>query len=339
MSRTVRVVLSIAATACLGISVLAQTPVALRLATFAPANTTWHKALLEMGAAAEKATAGRVTLRIFAGGTQGPEASVISLMRVGQLNAALLMPGGLASIDPSAGVLSLPFFMTSDAEFEHLLDTVGPEISKRLEAKGFHLLSWGSAGWVQIFSKQEIRTLEQLKKAKLYTTSGDDSMVRWYRSNGFSPQPLSEREIVTQLRLPTGMIDAVPSPPYGAVALQFSSATPFMLDLRVAPLVGATIVTKASWDRLSPADQAAVTAAALAMQKRVMADVPRTDADSVAAMQKRGLKVVTLDPAARAEFDAAAAKLVPTMRGTIVPGDIYDLAVKARDSFRQSRPR
>jgi TRAP-type C4-dicarboxylate transport system substrate-binding protein len=325
--------------ALLALPLNAQTALELRLATFAPANTTWHRALIDLGSSAEKSTDGRVRLRVFAGGTQGPESSVISLMRVGQLNSALLMPGGLALIDQSANVLGLPFFIRTDAELDHLLNTVGPEVAKRLNAKGFHLLNWGSAGWVQIFSKKEIRTLDDLKKVKLYTTAGDDEMVRWYRSNGFLPQPLSEREIVPQLRLPNGMIDAVPSPPYGAVALQFSSATPFMLDLRIAPLVGATVVTKAAWDRLSPADQAAVTSAARAMQQRVMADVPKTDAESVAAMQKRGLKVVTLDAKARAEFDAAAARLVPTLRGSIVPGDIYDLAVKERDAFRQSRPR
>lgn len=255
MFRSASIILSIAASAALTLQVTAQTALELRLATFAPANTTWHRALVDLGVGVEKATSGRVKLRVFAGGTQGPETSVISLMRVGQLNSALLMPGGLALIDPSVNVLGLPFFISDDAELAHLLDKIGPEIAKRFEAKGFHLLSWGSAGWVQIFSKKEIRTLDDLKKAKLYTTSGDDAMVRWYRSNGFSPQPLSEREIATQLRLPTGMIDAVPSPPYGAVALQFSSATPFMLDLRVGPLVGATVVTKTAWDRLSPTDQ------------------------------------------------------------------------------------
>jgi TRAP-type transport system periplasmic protein len=321
-------------------STRAQTPAfELKLATFAPANTTWYKALVEMGASAEKSTAGRVKLRVFPNGTQGPEASVVTMMRAGILNSALLMPAGLAQIDPSANVLGLPFFLRSDAELQNLLDKVGPEIAKRMEAKGFHLLCWGSAGWVQVFSKNEIRSLDQLKKAKLFTSAGDDAMVRWYTANGFTPRALSEKEIVAQLRLPNGMIDAVPSPPYGAVALQFSSATPFMLDLRVAPLVGATVVTKAAWDRVPPADQAAITSAAQAMQKRVMADVPTTDAESVAAMQKRGLKVVTLDAAARAEFDAAAAKLLPTMKGAIVPADMYDLALKERDAFRQSRPR
>jgi TRAP-type C4-dicarboxylate transport system substrate-binding protein len=339
MFRLTRLSVTVVIAAAFAVPLLAQAPVELKLATFAPANTTWHKGLVEMGASVEKATSGRVRMRVFANGTQGPETTVVSLMRVGQLNSALLMPAGLAQIDPSVNVLAMPFFLKNDAELQNMLDKVGPEIARRLDAKGFHLLNWGSAGWIQIFSKREIRTLDDLKRAKLFTSQGDEAMVRWYNSNGFHPQALSEKEIVAQLKLPTGMIDAVPSPAYGAVALQFHTATPFMLDLSVAPLVGATVVTNSVWNRLSDPDKAAVTAAAQAMQKRVMAEVPATDRDSVAAMQKRGLKVVTLDAAGRAAFEAAAAKMTPSMRGAIVPADVFDMAVRERDAFRKTKPR
>ncbi len=314
----------------------AQAPVQIKLATFAPANTTWHRALLEMGATVRKATSGRITMKVFDSGSQGPEATVVTLMRIGQLNAALLMPAGLAQIDPSVGVFGMPFFLQNDAELQNLIDTIGPEIARRIDAKGFHLLNWGSAGWVEIFSKQPVHTLADLKQAKLFTSQGDDAMVRWYSDHGFHPQALSEKEIVTQLQLPRGMIDAVPSPPYGALALQFYNATPYMLDLRVAPLVGATIVTKQVWNKLSADDRTALTSAAAAMQTRVMTAVPKLDADSITAMQKAGLTVVTLAPAAHADFEHAATTLTPTLRGTIVPADIYDMAVKARDAFRQS---
>jgi TRAP-type C4-dicarboxylate transport system substrate-binding protein len=334
MFRFTRLLATAAAALLLSTPLLGQAPIELKLATFAPANTTWHRALLEMDASIRKTTGDRVRLRVFANGTQGPEATVVTLMRVGQLNAALLMPGGLAQIDPSINVFSMPFFIKDDAELKYMLETIGPEVARRFDAKGFHLLNWGSAGWVQVFSKQQIRTLDDVKRAKLFTSQGDDAMVRWYTSHGFHPQALSEKEIVAQLRLPTGMIDAVPSPPYGAVALQFHTATPFMLNLSVAPLVGATVVSKTIWNRLSEADRAAVGAAAAAMQTRVMAEVPKNDAESIAAMQKRGLTVTTLDAAARAQFDQAAAQLVPSMKGTIVPADMYDMAVKARDAFR-----
>jgi TRAP-type transport system periplasmic protein len=297
-----RVLATIAIAALFSIPTLAQAPLRLKLATFAPAGTTWHKALLELKSSVEKSTTGRVAIDIFAGGTQGPEATVVTLMRVGQLNSALLMNAGLAQIDPSVNVFAMPFFVQNDAEFQHLLDTIGPEVAKRMDAKGFQLINWGSAGWVQVFSKKEIRTIDDLKRAKLFTSQGDDAMVRWYSDNGFHPQALSEKEIVPQLRLPNGMIDAVPSPPYGAVALQFFTATPYMLEVSVAPLVGATVVSKATWNKLSAEDKATVLTAASAMQKRVMADVARVDAEAVAAMKKAKLNVTTLDPKARAEF-------------------------------------
>jgi TRAP-type C4-dicarboxylate transport system substrate-binding protein len=334
MSIRRRTFITMATAAALVASIGAQAPTRLKLATFAPANTSWHRALLEMKAAVEKTTSGRVGIDIFANGTQGTETTVVTYLRVGQLQAALLMPAGLAQIDPSVNVFGMPFFAKDDAELKHLIDTLGPEVAKRLDAKGFQLLNWGSAGWVQIFSKRQIRTLDELKKAKLFTSGGDDTMVRWYTENGFQPQALSEKEIVTQLRLPAGMIDAVPSPPYGALALQFYSATPFMLDLSVAPLVGATVVSKAAWNRLSADDKAAVMTAASAMQTRVLADVARVDAESVAAMKKAKLTVTTLDPKAKAEFEKAAAALVPSMRGRIVPADMYDMAIKARDAYR-----
>lgn len=334
MLRLTRAVVTMAAALVVVATTSAQAPVRLKLATFAPANTSWHRALVEMKAASEKGTAGRVAIDIFAGGTQGPEATVVTYLRVGQLQAALLMPAGLAQIDPSVNVFALPFFVKDDAELKYLLDTVGPEVARRLDAKGFQLLNWGSAGWVQVFSKQPIRTLDELKRAKLYTSQGDEAMVRWYSDNGFHPQALSEKEIVAQLRLPSGIIDAVPSPPYGALALQFYTATPYMLDINVAPLVGATVVAKAAWNRLSADDKNAVMAAAASMQTRVLADVAKVDADSVAAMKKAKLNVITLDAKAKGEFEKAAAALAPSLRGRIVPADIYDMAVKARDTYR-----
>jgi TRAP-type transport system periplasmic protein len=336
MSASRQVLVTMAAAVLLTLPAAAQAPVRMKLATFAPTNTTWHRALEEMKATVLRTTSGRVTIDVYPGGTQGPEKTVISLMQVGQLQSALLMAPGLSEIDPSVNVFEMPFFIQTDAELADLFQTIGPEVSRRLEAKGFHLLNWGSAGWVQVFSKQPIHTLDELKQVKLYTSQGDDAMVRWYNENGFHPQALSEKEIVAQLRLPRGMIDAVPSPPYGALALQFYTATPYMLDLRVAPLVGATVVSTATWSKISEADRQAVTTAAQAMQTRVLTDVPKLDADSVAAMQKAKLTVITLDPAARAQFEKAASQLVPTLRDRIVPGDIYDMAMKARDAFRTS---
>ena len=47
--------------------------------------------------------------------------------------------------------------------------------------------------------------------------------------------------------------------------------------------------------------------------------------------------VVEFDDAARASFRAVADGLTATWRGTIIPADVYDLALRERNAFRASR--
>ncbi len=169
----------------------------IRLATVVPANSSWHKALLDMGAAWTKDTGGRVTLRVYDGGSQGDERTVIRLMRPGvdQLQASLLMVSGLGEIDEAFNVFGMPFFFQTDEEAIYVRNKLMPSFEKRVEAKGFKLLAWGSGGWVQLFSKMPVRTLDEVKKAKLYTSQGDEKMVQWYKANGFNPVALSSNDI------------------------------------------------------------------------------------------------------------------------------------------------
>ena len=329
----------VALAAAIGVTVIGQSTTNIRMATQAPVNSTWHKALLDMGAEWTAKTGGRVKLTVHAGGTQGDEPSTIRLMRpaVDQLQGNLLMAAGLSQIDESFNVLGMPFFFQSDEEATHVQQKLAPALEKRLEAKGFHLLAWGSGGWIQLFSKQPLKTLDDVKKAKLFTSNGDDRMVQWYKSNGFNPVPLSATDIFAQLQ--TGTIDATPTPPYPALVFQFFRTAKYMLDVRVGPLLGALVLTNTAWNKISPADRTILTESAKAFEKRIMVDAPKQDADSVATMKTRGLVVTTLDPKAAGEFRAAAEKLAVTMRGNMVPADIYDLAVQERDAFRKTKGR
>jgi len=318
-------------------TLFAQSP--LKLATQAPVNSSWHKALLDMGAEWEAKTAGRVKLTVYAGGTQGSEEAVLRMMRPGvdQIQSGLLMLPGLSSIDDAFSVFGIPFFFESDGEGQYVLEKLTPVLEKRLEAKGFKLLSWGSAGWVQLFSKKPLLTLADIKAAKLFTSQGDDRMVQWYKANGFHPVALNANDIPAQLKLSTGMIDAAPTPPYPALLLQVFRDAKYMLDVRVAPLYGALVITTEAWNRLSAADKQVVQASAKNAEKRLLGEAPKLDADSIAQMKSRGLTVNTPDAKTMAAFRAEAERLVTTMRDTLVPGDIFDLARRERDTFRKTQ--
>jgi TRAP-type C4-dicarboxylate transport system substrate-binding protein len=310
-----------------------------KLATLAPANTTWHKALLDMGNTWSKDTNARVTLTVYPGGTQGDEATTVRKMRAGidTLQASFMSVAGLAELDEGFNVFSMPFFLESDEEELAVEKKLTPLLDQKLQAKGFHLLSWGTGGWIQVFSKKPLRTLGDLKAAKLFTTKGSDKWLQWYVTNGFHPVALLPADIPAQLKLNPGLIDTTPNPPYLALSLQIFRDAKYMLDVHIAPLTGALIMSTAAWNKISPEDRVKVMAGAQALEKRVRAEAPIQDADSVKVMTERGMQVTKLDPKSAAEFRAAANQLQTTMRGVMVPNDVYDQAVEARDAYRKSK--
>jgi TRAP-type C4-dicarboxylate transport system substrate-binding protein len=315
----------------------AGAPENVKLSTLVPAGTSWHKALLDMGNAWNKDTAGRVTLTVFAGGQQGDEATAIKKMRTDILQASFLSNVGLADLDEAFNVFSMPFFIETPDEEAAVEKKLTPVLEQRLNAKGFHLLCWGSAGWLQVFSKKPLKSLADVKNAKLYTTKGNDKWYQWYVNNGFHPVPLLPADVPTQLKLGTGLIDTAPYPPYLAMTLRVFDDAKYMLDLKIAPLTGALLISSASWNRISAEDRAKIMADAQALETRVRGEAPAQDAESVKVMSSRGLQVTTLDPKALGEFRAAASQLVSTMRGSMVPAEIYDLAVQERDAVRKSK--
>ena len=317
------------------LDVTAQAPVNIRLATLAPDNSPWTSALRSMGTSWEKTTERRVRLTVYAG-TIPSESSAIARMAVDGLQAATLMVAGLAEIDEAFNVFGIPFFFESDAELAYVQQKLTPLIRERLRTKRYHLINWGNAGWIQLFSKKPIRTLEDVKQAKLYTTEGNPGMVQWYTGHGFHAVPLSAGEIPKQLTLPTGAINAAPMPPVYAVALQIFKDAPHMLDIRLAPLVGATVMTATAWERISPDDRLKMLSAAAAMEQQINAQAPALDAKSVAAMKAAGLQVVTLDAKATAEFLSAAESLGVSQRGAMIPAEVYDLAARERAAFRKA---
>jgi TRAP-type C4-dicarboxylate transport system substrate-binding protein len=316
----------------LGVPLPAQKP-PLKLASVVPENSIWDKNLKQMASEWNDATAGRVSLTVFAGGSQGDESTVLRKMRVDALQAASLTVIGLGTIDSSFNVFDIPFFFESYDELNAVTDALTPVLSKRLEAKGFIFTNWGHGGWTQVFTKRAVQTVDDLKKIKLYTSAGNDRMVQWFKTNGFEPRAMAMTDIMTGLT--TGMIEGLPTTPLAAMLFQWYRQTPFMLDIGLAPVVGATVLTRKAWNGISEADRPKVLAAAEAVQKRLEADVPKQDAAAVTAMSARGLTVTKATSADwRRELDA----LAKTMRGEMVPQDIFDQALKARDAYRKQHP-
>ena len=310
-----------------------QAPIVIKLATFVPDGSVWHKAMREMGAEWQEQTQGRVQLRVYPGGVAGDEPDYVRKMRIGQIQAAAITTAGLCQIDNSFQVFGIPMFFDNYPELYAVLDKMTPTFKQRLEAKGFVLLCWGHGGWVYFFTKNEARTVADIKKVKMFAMAGDDRWVQLWRGNGYTPVALAPSDMLTALQ--TGMIDGTPTTPLLALTLQWYHHVPHMVGIGMAPLVGGLVITKQTWAKISPADQAKVLAACEKLEKKLATGVPQQDTTAVEEMKKRGLMINTVPPAAVAEWRAAAEEFAKGMRGTLIPPEILDMATKERDAYRQ----
>ncbi|MBK5260356.1 MAG: TRAP transporter substrate-binding protein DctP [Thermoanaerobaculia bacterium] len=310
---------------------LAQAQVKLKLGTVAPKDSSFHKILSGMGS--EWSSRG-VELKIFAGGARGGEADMVSLMRNGALDAGLLTAVGLSEIDTSVEALqSIPLLFRSLDEVDHVGANLRPRLEKRLREKGFVVLFWADAGWVRFFSKFPITRPDDLRRAKVFTWAGDLESMKLYRSSGFHPVPLETNDILPSLQ--TGMIDAVPLPPYVALTSQVFVHAPNMLQLDWAPLVGALVVTEKSWNRLAPDVQRDLARFAAAAGRQMKARNRAESDQAVEKMKLRGLKVTRLSPQIEAEWRTLVEKTYPVLRGSKIPADLFDEVVRLLAGFRR----
>jgi TRAP-type C4-dicarboxylate transport system substrate-binding protein len=319
----------------LAASTLAGDNISIKLATLAPDGSPWHKVLEEMGGEWRERTGGRVTLRLYPGGVAGDDPDMVRKIRIGQLHASSLTVAGLADIDPAFMVFNVPLFFDSDEEFRHVLEGLAEELSARLESKGFKMLHWGHGGWVHLFSKQPVRSVEDLKKVKMFSWAGDDRLFQVWKGAGFRPVALAATDILTGLQ--TGLIDGLPTTPLAALSLQWFRHTDYMLEPGIAPLVGATVISLKAWNRISEADRAILLDSARRMEERLMVEIPRKDIEAIGEMQKRGLELISVDSEELlSEWRAIAESLAGEMKSGIVPEEIFEAALRLRDEFRNN---
>jgi TRAP-type C4-dicarboxylate transport system substrate-binding protein len=316
------------------IQLAAQQKTILRLGTLAPRDTSYHHILQEMGTAWERQTNGNVTLKIYPDGTMGGEAAMVQRMRVGQLQVAMLTVSGLSEIDPSIAALQkMPLLYRSLEEAEYVRNKLRPDLERHLADKGFIVLFWADAGWVRFYSKEPALRPDDFKRMKIMVTAGDNSQVEIMKKLGMHPVSLEWSDTLTGLQ--TGLVDTVATIPFHALAGQFYLVTHNMLEVNWVPLVGATVMTKKSWDALPEETRNAMRAAAQQAGQKIQARSRQENDEAVAAMQKHGLEVHTITPELADVWARFGETIKPEVRGAIVPAEMFDRVEQLVGEYRK----
>lgn len=296
--------------------------VEIKLATILPKDTSGYQRLMEVRDAWRKTSGETVKITVYPGWSDG-ETQLVKKMRAGQLQGALVSSVGLAQIDRSVTCLQLmPLQFRTWSEVDYVREKIRGDLEARLRKAGFEVLFWADAGWVRFFSKDPAVRPDDLKPMKLFVWTGDPQQLSILRGLGYHPVGLETEQIVPSLT--TGMINAVPAPPFLANALQYNKFTGHMIDLEWVPIVGAAVVRSDTWEKIAPDTRETLLKIAAPIAEQLRRSARAEDLSAIAAMKKRGLVVHSPTPEVVAEWRSLAQHVLPQIRGTMVPAELFD---------------
>ncbi len=328
-----RMVVGAASLAALSVPGICAAQTRIKLGTLLPRDTSQYQALERMSQDWRAKTGGAVTLTIYPGGVMGTEEESIQKMRIGQLQAVTLSASGLADIDPYIGAVEkVPMLFRSMEEAEYIRGKIAPQLESRLAQKGYVVLFWADAGWIQVFSRRPIVHPSDLRGTRLLTTPGDPDEAELIRSLGIVPVERSWGDALVGLQ--TGAVDTIVTTPFLCLAGQFYRSANYYLALNYVPLAGATVMSKKAWDALTPEQRQAMTEAASKAGREIQNSSRAENATSIAAMKNLRLQVQDMTPEMEAEWRSYFEAVYPKVRGKLVPGDILDQVQKDLAQYR-----
>ncbi len=309
--------------------------VEIKLATILPAGTAQHFVLKKLDEDWRRASGETVRFRLIDGQSDG-EGGIVRKMNANVYHAAMMSAVGLSEIEEAVAALQkMPLVFRNWEEVDFVRERVHKKLEAKLAAKGYVVLFWGDAGWVNFFSKQKGLVPQDFKKMKMFTWAGDNAAVELMKQMGYNPIALETADILSGFS--TGMIQMAPIPPLFALGAQINTVTEHLLEVNWAPIVGATVIKKQTWDKVPPEMQQKLLPLAAEAGKRMRTEGRKAHDEAVASMKKRGLNVHAVPPDLRREWDQLAAELAPRVRGKIVSAPIFDEVQQLLKEFRAAQ--
>jgi TRAP-type C4-dicarboxylate transport system substrate-binding protein len=334
MKKNIALLILVVFSLLLTIEVFAQNrPVQVRLASFMPQNSDWGRTLDRMASEWAKATNNRVTVRVIHNGVEGGEAKTLSSMNMNNIQAALFTSFGLLYICPSVMTLSAPFLIRSEPELDLVLKDARPLLDAQVSKTNFVVLAWSKGGWVNIFSKEPVVMPDDLRRLKMASNPDDAKLNAAFKAMGFN---LVDAEI-TDLgqKIASNMINAFYQTPASVAPLGLYKQLNNMMDAPIAPFLGAIVINKVTWNKISAADQGEILRVTQKMTAEFESIMPQKVTDAVNIMQREGLRVNKISPAQEELWRSEVQKAMPGLLGnnTFDP-ELYN---KINEILRKSR--
>ncbi len=303
----IKTVLATVAMAALGLAHAQE-----RTFKFALNGPDGHPAVAGMKKFAENVAAksgGRMKVTLFLNGSLGGDQAVVSSVKAGTIEMAVMNSGILASEAKELAIFDFPFLFANEKESDAIVDgPVGKKMHALLESKGIIGLSYWELGYRQITNgRRPLNKVEDIEGLKLRVIPNPIN-VDWVKALGANPTPMPFPEVYAGLEQKA--IDGQENPVSVIAANKFWEVQKHVALTNHQYNPQSVIFSKKVWDSLSPADRRILDDAADDATKAQREAARAAVATNLELLKKNGMTVTQFPPAEVAKLREKMAPVI-----------------------------
>ena len=258
-----------------------------------------HPAVAGMKKFAETVAAksgGKIKVNLFLNGSLGSDQAVVSALKGGTIELAVMNSGILASEAKELAIFDFPFLFANEKESDAIVDgPLGKKMHALLEPKGLIGLSYWELGYRQITnSKRAVNKVEDLEGLKLRVIPNPIN-IDWVKALNANPTPMPFPEVYSGLEQKA--IDGQENPISVIAANKFWEVQKHIVLSNHQYNPQSVIMSKKVWDSLTPAERKLIDDAADEAAKTQRTESRAAVAANLELLKKNGMTVTQLPPA------------------------------------------
>ena len=278
------------------------------------------EAIQRMGKKMETQTGGKYSIQMFPSMQLGGEKEMIEQAQVGALQIARISVGPMGPVVDELNVFNLPFVFRDEAHMRKVIDgPIGQEMLDKISASPqsrLVALGWMDAGTRNVYSNKPVTKPADLKGMKI-RMMGNPIFVETMNAMGGNGVAMGFNELYSAMQ--TGVVDgAENNAPSYFTSNHYSTGAKYYTQTHHLIIPEILVVSKFTWDKLSPADQALMKKLGREAQLEQRAFWDKAVAENTAKLKGAGVEFIEIDSKAfreatapvRAKYGAAHADLI-----------------------------
>ncbi len=290
-----RIKTMLAGVALLALSIPAQAAdVTLKMAHFAAETHPGHLAAVQFAENVKARTGGAVAVELFPANQLGSPPEQLEQTVLGAIDMNLPTHGGLDKYERAFGTAMTPFAFSSYEHAHKVLDGAFSDwVGPKIEAHGLVMLSHWEYGFRNITnSEHPINTPDDVKGLKLRTPP-ELQIVAAMEGLGAATTQIAFPELPNALN--QGVVQGQENPIGVIYHYKLDDFQDHMALTRHVYNAMIHVVSKASWDKLTPNQQRIIREESAKAGAMMRASVQAQEEEEIAALKARGMQVTAPD--------------------------------------------